>query len=208
MDDEELPVHLLVWAGADPHRRVPTARELGRPGAWDPDSASSSAETAIAFGRHHLCDVLRIEAMPDWEPQAAHAHASGTLKKLVALRPPADWSPVILAFIRQLCPPWEPRSSWDARDALEFIGSCGGRLTTVPSDEMRYLRRGLLDLRNADDFLWLLRWLKNAKHCALAIDEELTRTTSMRKKIEALNAGARYLTPHQKMSRAAERRRT
>ena len=206
MDDKERPVHLLIWAGADPHRRVPTARELRRPGAWDPESVSSSAETAIVFGRHHLFDVLRIEAMPDLEAQAAHAHDSGTLKKLVALRPPVDWSPVILSFIRQMCPPWE-RASWDARDALDFIGSRGGKLTTVPSSEKRYLRRGLLDLRSADDFLWLFRWLKNAKHCEPAIYEELTRSTSMREKIEALNAGARYLTPHQKMSRANDRRR-
>jgi hypothetical protein len=168
---------------------------------------SSSAETAISFGRHQFFDLLRIETMPDLEAQAAHAHDSGTLKKLVTLRPPADWSPAILSFIDQLCPPWEPRSSWDARNALELIGSSGGRLTTVPSDKMRFLRRGLLDLRNADDFLWLLRWLKTEKHCEPAIYEELTRTTSMREKIEALNAGARYLTPHQKMSRAAERRR-
>src|SRR5437016_11454810 len=145
--------------------------------------------------------------MPDLEAQAAHAHDSGTLKKLVTLRPPADWSAAILSFIRQLCPPWEPRSSWDARNALEFIGSSGGRLTSVPSDEMRYLRRGLLDLRNTDDFLWLLRWLKNAKHCEPAIYKECTRTNSMRTKIEALNVGARYVTPHQGMSRAAERRR-
>jgi len=124
----------------------------------------------------------------------------------LALRPPPDWSPVILAFIRQLCPPWE-RPSWDAREALEFIGSRGGKLTTVPSNEKRYLRRGLLDLRSVDDFLWLLRWLKNAKHCDPAIYEELTRTASMREKIDTLNAGARYMTPHQKMSRAAERRR-
>ena len=80
-------------------------------------------------------------------------------------------------------------------------------MTTVPSDERRFLRRGLLDLGSTDDFLWLLRWLKNTKHCEPAVYEELTRTTSMRTKIEALNAGARYVTPHQKMSRAAERRR-
>jgi len=144
--------------------------------------------------------------MPELETQAAHAHDSVTLKKLVALRPPPDWSPVILAFIRQLCPPWE-RPSSDAREALEFIGSRGGKLTTVPSNEKRYLRKGLLDLHSVDDFLWLLRWLKNAKHCDPAIYEELIRTASMREKIETLNAGARYVTPHQKMSRAAERRR-
>jgi len=207
MDDEELPVNLLLWAGADPHRRVPTARELGRPNAWDEDNVFSSAEAAITFGRHGLFDVLRIASMPNLEAQGAHAHDSWTLKKLVALRPPGDWSPAILSFIRKLCPPWEPRSTSDARDALEFIGSSGGKLTTVPSNEKRYLRRGLLDLRNTEDFLWLLRWLKNEKHCEPAIYEDLTGTTSMREKFEALKAGARYLTPHQKMSRAAERRR-
>jgi len=206
-EDEELPVRLLLWAGADPHRKVPMARELGRPDAWNEDAVFSSAAAAIAFGRHGLLDLLRIEAMPDLEAQTSHAHDSGILKKLVAVRSPSDWSDIILAFIRQLCPPWGPSSSWDARDALQFIASSGGKLTAVPSGEMRYLRRALLDVRASDDFLWLLRWLKKEEHCEPAIYEELTRTSSMRKKIEALNAGSRYLTPSQKMSRAAERRR-
>ena len=158
------------------------------------------------FGRHELLDLLRIDRMPNLEGQAARAHDSGILKKLVALRPPTDWSGAILTFVRLFCPPWEGRS-WDARDALQFIASSGGRLTTVPANDLRFLRRGLLDLSNADDFLWLIRWLKNEKHCEPAVYAEVTRTNSMRKKIEALNAGARYLTPHQKMSRAAERRR-
>lgn len=146
--------------------------------------------------------------MPDLEAQVSHAHDSWTLRKLVALKPPSDWSQVILAFIGRMCPPWGQGSSWDARDALQFIASSGGRLTTVPADQLGYLRSVLLEVRETDDFLWLLRWLKREKHCEPAIYQELTRTTSMRKKIEALNAGARYLTPHQKISRAAERRRT
>ena len=206
MDNAELPVRLLLWAGADPHRKVPAARELGRPDAWDPDLVSSSAETAILFGRHELLDLLRVDRMPNLEGQAARAHDSGILKKLVALRPPTDWSGAIVTFVRLFCPPWERRSG-DARDALQFIASSGGGLTSVPPDELRYLRRGLLDLCDADNFLWLIRWLKKDKYCAHAVYEEVTRTPSMRKKIETLNAGARYLTPHQKMSRAAERRR-
>ena len=206
-EDEELPARLLLWAGADPHRKVPMARELGRPDAWDEDALFSSASAAIAFGRHGLLHLLRIEAMPDLEAQTPHARDSQMLKKVVAVRAPSDWSAAVLAFIRQVCPPWAPGSSWDAREALQFIASSGGKLTTVPPDEMRYLRSALLDVRASDDFLWLLRWLKKEEHCDPAIYEELTRTTSMRKKIEALNAGSRYLTPSQKMSRAAERRR-
>src|SRR2546428_639835 len=44
MDNAELPVRLLLWAGADPHRRVPSARDLGRADAWDPDLVSSSGD--------------------------------------------------------------------------------------------------------------------------------------------------------------------
>jgi len=80
-------------------------------------------------------------------------------------------------------------------------------LITLSSDETRYLRKVLLDVREADAFLWLLRWLKNQKHCEAAIYEEVTRTPSVRQKIEALNAGTRYLGPSQKMSRAKGRRR-
>jgi hypothetical protein len=145
--------------------------------------------------------------MPELEAHIPRAHDSLTLKKLVSLRPPSDWSAVVLAFIRELCPPFWRNSSWDAREALGFIGSSGGKLTTVSADEMRWLRRQLLDISQPDDFLWLLRWLKKEQHCESAIYEELTRTPSMRQKMEALNVGARYLTPSQKMSRANDRRR-
>jgi hypothetical protein len=72
---------------------------------------------------------------------------------------------------------------------------------------MRYLRRELLEVRGGDDFLWLLRWLKKAKNWAPALYEEVTRTAAMRRKLEALGAGTRYLSLSQKMSRAIDRRR-
>lgn len=167
---------------------------------------SSSAEAAIIFGRPQMFDVLRVAEMPELGDHIGYAHDSTTLKALVAIRPPSDWSKVILAFVREMCPPWRD-SSWDAREALGFIGSCAGKLTAVSSDELRWMRREMLDLPHPDDFLWLLKWLTKEQHCEPAIFHELTRTKSMREKMEALNAGARYLTPHQKMSRANDRRR-
>jgi hypothetical protein len=207
IEDEELSLRLLLWAGADPHRKVPMVGDLDRPDVWADEAVFSSSEAAITFGRHSVFDLLRIDSMPQLEAQASSAHDSWTLKKLVALRPPSDWSEVILAFIRRFASPHRPESSWDARDALRFIESSGGRLTSVPADQMRYLRRELLEVRVADDFRWLLRWLGKEKHCEPAIYQELSRTASVREKIEALDGGAKYLSPSQKMSRANDRRR-
>lgn len=206
IEERELPARLLLWAGADPHRKVPMVRELWRPEAWDNEDLFSSAEAAITFGRHQLFDLLCIKTMPDLEAQLASAHDSWTLKELATLRTPSDWSEVILASIRRLCWPHPAGSPWDARDALRFIESVGGRLTTISPDQMRYLRRELLELRGADDFLWLLRWLRKEKNCDPALYEEATRTAAMRRKLEVLNAGPRYLSPSRKMPRAIEGR--
>ena len=95
-------MHLLVWAGADPHRKVPSVLELGDPEAWnDPGMLSSSAGQAILCGRHQLFNILRVETMPDLEARMAHAHDASTLEMLVAIRPPGDWSEIILNFIRE-----------------------------------------------------------------------------------------------------------
>ena len=205
--DEELPASLLLWAGANPHRKVPAAYEACDPEVWEEaEGLTSSAEAAIFHGRHRMFDRLRIKDMPNLNAQASRAHNVATLKLVIALSPPADWSDVILAFIRRMC--WGfAGSSWVARDALRLIESNGGRLTTIAPNELRYLRSQLLDLHGPDDFLWLLKWLKKEKHCEPAIYSELTRTAAVREKLKALDAGERYFNPSQKMSRANDRRR-
>jgi len=98
------------------------------------------------------------------------------------------------------------RNPWEVRDALDFIGSSGGRLVTVSPEQISFLRHVLLKVEDADTALWLLRWLKNEKHCEPAVYHEVTRTVSMRRRLEALNAGVRYLSPSQKRARANGRR--
>lgn len=206
-EDEELPLRLLLWAGADPHRKVPMARDLDHADAWSEEAIFSSAEAAIVFGQQRLFDLLRIESMPALETQAAHAHDAWTLKKLVALRPPDDWSAVIVAFIARFASRYRPGASWDAKDALRFVVASGGRLTTVPTDRIRYVRRDLLEVTDPGDFRWLVRWLAKEQHCEPAIYQELIHNASVREKVAAIDGGVKYLTPSQKMSRAIERRR-
>src|SRR2546422_6824596 len=57
--------------------------------------------------------------LPQGARVSGEAGSDLILKKLVALRPPTDWSSAILLFVRLFCPPWEGRS-WDARDALQL----------------------------------------------------------------------------------------
>lgn len=181
IEDEDLPPRLLLWAGADPHRKVLMARDIGRPDAWDSDAVFSSAEAAITFGRPQLFDLLRIESMPGLDTQAASAPDSSA-RRFGRARP-------------------------GMRAKRSGSSNRAGRLTRVSPDELRYLRRELLEVRTADDFSWLLRWLNKPKNGEHAVYEEMTRTASVRQKLEALNGGTRYLSPSQKMSRANERRR-
>jgi hypothetical protein len=207
-DDREVPIHLLVWAGADPHRSVPSDCDVNDREAWgEEEYLSSAAETAILYGRSRFFDILRVSTMPDIAEQAVRAARadSSTLKKIVGLRVPDDWSQIILALIWRASGRFS-KSSWDVQDSLRFVESSGGKLSKIESDQLRYVRSQLLDMASSDEFLWLLKWLRKPKNCEPAIFDELTRTTAMRKKVEALNAGARYLTPSQKMSRANEKR--
>ena len=206
IEDREKAVHLLAWAGANPHRKVPSLRELDSPDAWDQEGLSSSAETAISYGRQSLWKVLRVTAMPDLEAQVARAHDARTLKALVEISPPRDWSAAILWFIWKMCVRFSS-SSWDSQDALRFIESRGGMLTAIGADQVGHVRRQLLDLSDRSDFLWLLKWLKKPKNCEPVLFNQLAATPGMRRKITALGAGERYLTPSQKMSRANDRRR-
>jgi hypothetical protein len=205
-EDEELPVRLLLWAGADPHRKVPMARELGRPDAWSEYAVFSASTAAITFGRHQLFDVLRMDSMPELEAQFSWAHDCWTLRKLVAIRTPSSWSEIILAFIGRLWQPFEARSPWDVRDALAFIASSGGKLDSASADQIGGLRTALLKVRENDTFLWLLRWLKNERHCVPPIYEEAVRTASVRQRILSLNVGARYLSVSRRTA-GAERSR-
>ncbi len=186
-----MAVHLLRWAGADPHRKVPSVSDLGGADSWDEEMVSSSAEMAILYGRHELFNVLRVAELPDLEAQFSHVDDAETLKKLLAIRRPSDWSGVIVNFIRELGSFFWRERTWAARAALEFIGTSGGRLATLPVDQLGWLRRDLLAIKNSDDFLWVLRWLRQEQHCDSAIYADLIRTPSMKKKMEKVNGGGR-----------------
>ena len=50
-EDREVPVHLLLWAGADPHRKVPSVPELGDPEACEEPEMLSGARRFVRTWR-------------------------------------------------------------------------------------------------------------------------------------------------------------
>ncbi len=46
-----------------------------------------------------------------------------------------------------------------------------------------------MDGQRSDDFLWVLRWLRQEQHCDPALNADLIRTPSMKRKMKAVNRG-------------------
>ena len=184
-EKREKAVALLVWAGADPHRRVSDLRYSR--GDDDPDEDRSSAiELAVVFGHGNLLRYLSPDPDLDdvdelWEsvcdPEAAD--------RLFDLRPPRDWSKAIRHNVSQMSWPYGDRSN--SRACLERIFEhYWGRLSTLEPRECQDLRRDLLKMESGSDLAWLLQKLAKPHHCDEGIFRELLRTPSIRERMRQL----------------------
>jgi len=203
-EDREKAVCLLLWAGADPHRKVPSLR-WGSGIDGDPDEDHASAvEVAVQLGHGHLLRHLKPDPEHDdfdelWrtvcDPKAVDF--------LVAIRPPADWSIPIIRNISRMT--WWNRWGSSRSDCLQHIlDHHDSRLSTLDHQGCQEVRRDLLKIQSDWDLEWLLKTLSKPQCCDPAIFAELTRTPSIRKRMERL--GLSRLLPKPK-SEGNKRRR-
>jgi hypothetical protein len=94
-EEREKAVALLAWAGADPHRRVPSLRYSEDDD--DPEEDRSSAiELAVMLGRGTLLKYLSPDPeIDDFEELWDSVCDPDTVDRLFDLRPPLDWSKAI-----------------------------------------------------------------------------------------------------------------
>lgn len=181
-EDRERAVALLLWAGADPHTRVPNLRWWKEGQEDDPESDESAVMTTIRSGKgKYLARLKPDPAIDDLALLWRSVHDVETLDVLARIAPPADWSRPILGALHRLS--WGFRDSADVRRSLErMFATHGAKLDRTEGNELTELRRCLLRAINDSEVLAVLRLLSKPEHCEPAIYAEIMRTPSMQRK--------------------------
>ncbi len=148
-EDREKAVCLLLWAGADSHRKVPSLR-WGSGTEDDPDDDHYSAvESAVISGHGRLLRHLKPDPeFDDFEELYTWASDPITMRALAALQPASEWSKTIVRVINSWSYSWRDRGE---RECLRhvFEDQCG-RLSSLDDDGCRHLRRSMLKLNDHD----------------------------------------------------------
>lgn len=185
-------VALLLWAGADPHMRVPSLRWASS--EEDEETWGTPIEGAVTWGRGAYLTKMKLDSAKDdidglWD----RVNDVAALDALAAVKTPSDWSRVIRRNLSHLAFEYG-RSSFESERCLDRISDhYGGRLTTLEERDMKWLRRELLRLKNSYTFEWIIRWLRKPAHCDAAVFVELTRTPAMMERMERVGFGSHYL---------------
>ena len=163
-EKRERAVALLVWAGADPHGRVPSLRYSRDDD--DPDEDRSSAiELAVMFGHGNLLKYLSPDPdLDDFDELWESVCDRDAVDHLFDLRPPRDWSKAIRRNVSRMS--WGYSGWSSSRSCLERIFEHHwGRLSTLEHRECQDLRRDLMKMGSDSDLAWLLKKLAKPHHC-------------------------------------------
>lgn len=186
MEGREKAVLLLLWAGADPHRKVPSLQYSSPEEEDDPDCQSSAVEWAASCGKGPLLARLKPDPqLDDFDKLWSSVHEMTSFNVLAGIHLPDDWSRMLLWNLSRALSPYS--SQWEARQVVEAAaGRFHARLTTADSGRWSSLRREVARAKNPSDARWFLMWMKKSENCDPAIFAELTNTSSMKKKLVAL----------------------
>lgn len=186
-ENRERAVALLMWAGADPHRRAPDFR-WSRDDDEDDSTESSAIATAVIYGYGHLLPTLKPKPDRDnFEELWSWVCDEFAVDYLAKIKKPNDWSRVLLRNLRRVISNYG--HSNDAMRCIEKLTIAhDARLATIDADEIAWLRRDMLKCRDDSNCRWVLRWMSYAETCEPTVYAELTRTPSMRAKATSVRA--------------------
>lgn len=201
-EEREKAVALLVWAGADPHRKVPSLRYSTEEDESE-DDPSSAIELAVTFGHGKLLKYMVPDpTLDDFDELYVSVCDPDALDRLFDIRPPRDWSRAIWRNISRMGWWFSDRSR--SRACLERIFEHHwGRLTSLDPASCQDLRRTLLKLEYDSELAWILRTLAKPHHCDEGIFAELVRTPSIRQRMD--RAGLSELLPSKPARKEAPR---
>jgi len=193
-ENREKAVALLMWAGADSHRKVPSLRYSHEDDEPE-DEQSSPIEHAVMFGHGKLLKYLKPDPdRDDFDELWADVCDPDSLDVLFDRRRPRDWSEAIKRNISRMA--WWFHGPDANRACLERIfDHHWGRLNTLGPRECGDLRRDLLKIDSGSDFAWILERLAQPRHCDPKNFAELVRTPAVRKRLAYHGRSALVPTP-------------
>lgn len=183
-ENRERAVALLMWAGADAHRKAPDIR-------WSyeeqEDEQSTAVTLAVMYGRGQMLPMLKPEAgQDDFEELWEHVCDPNSIDYLAKLSKPAEFSKPLIRNLRRIL--WGYGDRTEAIACVEKLTvSHGARLTAVEPRELASLRREILKCNDEQKCRWVLRWMSFAETCDPTIFRELTRTDAIQAKIKAVH---------------------
>ena len=187
-EPREKAVALLVWAGADPHRPVPSLR-YSRVDDDPDDDRSSAVERAVAFGHGALLKYLSPSPdLDEFEELYASVCDTDALDRLFDVQPPQDWSRAIVRNISRLSW-WFGNPSAHRACLVRIFEHHWGRLSVLSDGGCQQLRRDLLKLERDSDLSWLLTNLAKPHLCDERVFGELVRTPAIRRRMTRMGLG-------------------
>ena len=202
-ENREKAVALLMWAGADSHRQVPSLKYSDQDDDSDGD-LSSPIEDAVVLGHGKVLRYLKPDpSIDDFDELWAQACDPDAVDVLFDLSPPLDWSKAIKRNIASMA--WWFRDSEVSRACLgRIFDHHWGRLNALEPPESRELRRDLLKIQSGSDFAWVMERLAKPRHCDPSLFAELVRTPAMKDRLTRQGLQALVPAPHPRHS--AQRR--
>ncbi len=186
MEGAEKAVSLLLWAGANPHRKAPMLQYYNPEYDDEPGSGIPAVHWAVSGGKANLLRRLKPDPqLDDFESLWRSVCDPETLELLARMKLPTDWNQMLLENLLTVIQGYS--RSWDARRTVELASArFQARVTNVGPRRSSSFRREVLRAKDTSDVRWALKWMKSSENCAPEIFEDLSRTPAMLKKLVEL----------------------
>jgi hypothetical protein len=185
IEDREKAALLLLWAGADPHLKVPGLHDSSED-AEDPEFQVSGVEWCVTFERGRLLPRMKPDPQfDDIDRLWGSVSDTASMDVLASIRLPADWSRMLLHNVRRIVGAYG--DAWQARRVIEVASERHqARISALDASGCSHLRRDVVRAKDTTDLRWVLRWMSHPANCEPSVYAEVTRTVSMQSKLVEL----------------------
>ena len=183
-DGSEKGVSLCLWAGGDPHKRVPSIR-FWRPERGDErdqeEACITAIEEACRYGNPKILEMLRPDPqMDDLDELYRIADNGAVVDVLGRFGLPQAVGPIISTYLW-----WQTSgfSEWRSSEILRRLFAVGARWRTDTPEEIARIRQLLYKLSDYE-FVEALQLFSEDDHVSSEVLAELARTPTFRKRLK------------------------